>query len=265
MSIKKLFKTFLLILLISFSINTTHAQSDPEIPNELGTTVEPELFVGEIFFDKVSHEPGDIVNGVFQLHNIGQKAATNVRYGIELVELYDLNGFDMPAQPIDTSDKSEPFNVESGLQGLSFTYSLPLNIPTGKIGILVQMYDSEGIPSAMNYVPITISEAERQNFLKQYPVIVVGDDAPYDVQAGPTVEKEEPVIFVAGLQSAEENDLELFGEVSLYKGPSADNNSIFKDKTQNLILKSKELNSIQYEIPVKDLEPGVYTLIFQLK
>lgn len=262
----KLFRIFLLTLLISFSANTntTHAQINTDTGNQYSESLEAELYVGEIFFDRTSYEPGDIVNGAFQLHNTGEKASTNVRYGIELVELYDLNGFDMPAQPINVSEKSIPFNVEKGLQGVNFTYNIPSNIPDGKTGILVQMYTSEGIPSAMSYVPIEINGA-RQMFFKQYPVIVVGDDAPYDTQAGPTVEKDEDVFLVVGLQNTETKDLELLGEVSLYKGPSIDNNSISKETTEKLVIKSKVLDSIQYQVPVKNLEPGVYTLIFQLK
>lgn len=266
MLLSKIFKISLLTLLISFSVNTNtiFAQENSDNTNQPEEKVEAELFVGEIFFDKSFHEPGDVVNGVFQLHNIGQKAATNVRYGIELVELYDMDGFDMPAQPINVSEKSLPFNVESGLKGVKFSYSLPSNIPDGKIGILVQMYTSEGIPSAMSYVPIDIG-GDRQTFLKQYPMIIVGEDAPYDPQAGPTVEKEEDVFIVVGVQNTEANDVELVGDIYLYKGPSVSGKTILSETTQKLVLKAKGLDSIQHQVPINNLEPGVYTLIFQLK
>jgi hypothetical protein len=257
----------LLILLSSLSLSTlafAQAEVVPVVDESQGFSIESQLYVGHVFLDKKSYKLGEDLSGTFSLHNTGSQPATNVRYEIQLVEILEDEGFQTPSHPIDSSELSEPFVMEPGQIGLGFSYKLPDVMPAGNLGILVQLYVSETIPSTYEFIPVEI-EGLRQVFFTQNPALLVGDDAPYNIQAGPTIEKEEPMAFIVSVTNTESSPVSLTGTLSIFQGSTVDGKAVSVENIETVTLAANQQQTLGHEISAQNLEPGVYTILFQLK
>jgi len=216
------------------------------------------LFVSDISTDEEQFKTGGSINGTFNLVNTSEYVISGARYRIELVQIFEdsvksdfgdnedeIINFDQISNAISYSSLSNAINASPGSQNINFTYQIPQILPEGRIGILIQLYTSNELPSGSDFIEIDV-KGERSEFKNILASLNVNGEQ-HALLEGPTLSKSDKVT----LKIESEDSLDrLVAELNIFSGNNTNGKLINTSKVS--------VNNNSIEIP-SDFDPGVYT------
>jgi hypothetical protein len=253
---KIFFVTILSILFAQVPLVFAQAQEEEYVASDQ----EMQLFVDDISIATNNFRPGEIVSGTFKLHNVGATVISDVRYRIELVTLFEEEGFTFPSEALHASPISEGFLLPRGAETISFAYTLPKQIPDTRLGLLVQTYVAQNTPSAYEFIEFSVIGGATSFLPKQATVVINGDEV-FELLEGPTVEKNETVQVETMVENDTATTVSLTPTLQIFAGPHTNSKIILEKQLPLVTIPAGDTATSVYDMPVATEEPGVYTAL----
>lgn len=266
----------LFISLIGFPSVDVIAQEDVINSEYSGT-----IFVSNIVVNQTDLLNGDTIDGTFDVHNVTPIIISGVRYRLELVQIFedvfeyeDANGvvidtaeFDQITESFAVSGISGGINLNPGVTKVPFSYKIPRGVPEGRIGLLVQTYNSDEIKSGFEYKEINIGGPRISYLLAtgQLSIYEKGTTTPqvFEALEGPVVSSTEKVELNVFIQNNTENSLTLTPHIKIFNGNNANGELISSDQLPSFALVPNQLEKTHNISVPTDLKSGVYTVVVE--
>lgn len=274
--ILKMFAFGLTIALGCLSAGSAIAQE-----NYIDSEYEGSLFVNNILINQKDLLNGDTIDGTFNIHNVTPVNISGVRYRVELVQIFedvfeyedsegnvtDSVNFDQITESFAVSGVSGSLSLEPGVTNVPFSYKIPRGIPEGRIGLLVQLYNSDEIKSGYEFTEISIGGPRIYYLLttSQLSVYEKGATTPevFEALEGPVVTNNERVDFNVYFQNNSNSGVTLTPYLKVFSGNNPNGELVTSKQYSSITLMPNELEKTHSLSAPLDLKPGVYTAVIE--
>ncbi len=257
---KNLFGVLVVLGLLVFG-SAVYAQSDED-------SIRSNEIVTEVFVDNVvltdKAQAGATLSGSFKLYNVGSTVLSNVRYRVELVQLIGSEVDAVPSEALHVSPMSDSFALNPGEQTVSFTYTLPPALPSGDLGLMVQIYEQDMTPIAYEFARLQVA-GPTVSYLSHSSILVINDEEGYDLLEGPVVEKGDVVDIDVELYSELTNAVAFKPMLRIFSGTYEQPDAVYEQTFGEVVVTPEEFFAGQYILPVANLDPGVYTAVLRFE
>ena len=203
----------------------------------------PQVYFTDLNLEKSNFDPGQTITGTTSLWNYEESLVGDLVFNLELLG-DEVDG--VPTTVIDSKMDSNIFSLSSGEKStISFSYTLPSNLPNGSFVFRIQLSNSRGEEMGWKDEAITIGGEDKFLTLDNY--WIVKDDVPLSPGGGVDYQPSEIPKIIFDVINNSSFTITAFPKITTYKRNIGQ--LLQEDKKDGIILAPGEKQTIKTTLP----------------